>query len=113
MGKLLMWVVIGLAAWFGWRMFLISKRRSERSVAKTASQASEHRVAEQDASSDSQRMGGPERMVQCAQCGLHLPASEGRFAKGKVYCSDAHRDQAVNGGVDPAKATSDGRSDHG
>jgi hypothetical protein len=34
-------------------------------------------------------------MMQCAVCGLHLPGSEARFAGGKVYCSDAHRDRAA------------------
>lgn len=113
MGKLLMWVAIGLAAWFAWRLFVISKRRSERSAAEPDAEASGRRASEQDPSPDAQRMGGPERMVQCALCGLHLPASEGRFASGKVYCSDAHRDQAAASDVDPHKATSDGRSDHG
>jgi hypothetical protein len=34
-------------------------------------------------------------MMQCAVCGIHLPGSEARFAGGRVYCSDAHRDQGA------------------
>ena len=33
----------------------------------------------------------PERMVACAQCGLHVPESEGVAEGGHYYCSDAHR----------------------
>jgi hypothetical protein len=36
-------------------------------------------------------------MMQCALCGVHLPGSDARFAGGRVYCSDAHRDQAASG----------------
>ncbi len=32
-----------------------------------------------------------EDMVRCAQCGVHIPKSEGLFAEGKVFCSEAHR----------------------
>lgn len=33
----------------------------------------------------------PERMVSCAQCGLHLPASEAVFdAGGTAYCGAPH-----------------------
>jgi uncharacterized protein len=35
---------------------------------------------------------GPEAMVDCAHCGLHLPASEAlRDAEGRVYCCADHR----------------------
>jgi uncharacterized protein len=29
-------------------------------------------------------------LVTCARCGLNLPRSEAREAKGEVYCSDEH-----------------------
>jgi uncharacterized protein len=33
-----------------------------------------------------------ESMLQCAQCGVHLPASEAlRDADGRAFCSEAHR----------------------
>lgn len=39
------------------------------------------------------RSGGKaESMLQCAQCGVHLPASEAlRDASGRIFCSEAHR----------------------
>lgn len=31
-----------------------------------------------------------EDMVRCAQCGVHLPRSEGHMAGGKLYCCEDH-----------------------
>jgi uncharacterized protein len=30
-------------------------------------------------------------MVECAQCGVHLPRSEALMSRGKTFCSEAHR----------------------
>ena len=38
--------------------------------------------------------GSAERMVACAQCGLHIPQSEALVRAGQPYCSPAHADQA-------------------
>ncbi len=35
----------------------------------------------------------PESMVRCAQCGVHLPASQSLPGLGGVFCSAAHREQ--------------------
>ncbi|MFN7692463.1 MAG: PP0621 family protein [Burkholderiales bacterium] len=35
----------------------------------------------------------PETMVRCAQCGVHLPASQSLPGLGGVFCSAAHREQ--------------------
>jgi uncharacterized protein len=32
-----------------------------------------------------------ERMVDCSQCGVHLPVSEAIAAQGRYFCSDEHR----------------------
>ena len=32
-----------------------------------------------------------EAMLECAQCGLHLPRGEALPGRGGVFCSDAHR----------------------
>lgn len=35
---------------------------------------------------------GPQAMIRCAHCGLHLPAADALPGKdGKAYCSAAHR----------------------
>lgn len=33
-----------------------------------------------------------EDMVRCAQCGVHLPRSEGIQSDGRFFCSAGHRD---------------------
>ena len=34
----------------------------------------------------------PQQMMQCAECGLHLPASEALAGpRGTVFCSEEHR----------------------
>ena len=34
---------------------------------------------------------GPVTVVQCAHCGLHLPAADAVPDGSRLYCSDAHR----------------------
>lgn len=35
--------------------------------------------------------GAPEAMVRCAECDLHLPASQAMPGRGGVFCSAEHR----------------------
>jgi uncharacterized protein len=67
MGKLLILVLVALAAYFLWRGF----RR--------------------DGAKPRDRRTDGERMVDCSQCGVHLPVSEAIEAKGRYFCSDEHR----------------------
>ena len=34
---------------------------------------------------------GPQSMVQCSHCGVHLPRNEALLDERGVYCSEAHR----------------------
>ena len=95
MGKVLAWVAIALVAWAAWRLLVISKRRAER--ARAASGAAARDARDGSDAAGARRADAPELMMQCALCGVHLPGSEARFAGGRVYCSDAHRDQAASG----------------
>jgi uncharacterized protein len=55
--------------------------------------AGESRSSRDATSSSGGRMGA-EPMVQCAQCGTHLPASEALPSpNGLTFCSEAHRKQ--------------------
>ena len=67
MGKLLILVLVALAAYFLWRGL-----RRDAEPPRTAA-------------------GEGERMVDCSQCGVHLPVSEAVEAKGRYFCSDEHR----------------------
>lgn len=90
MGKVLTWVLIGLILWGAWRLYTISQRRIERSRHDAGAAGGPH-----DGDGEPGRVAAPETMVKCAVCGLHLPGSEARWAAGRTYCSDAHRDQAA------------------
>ena len=94
MGKVLTWLGIALVAWAVWRLVLISQRRAVSAREKAAASSSDG-----DARDEPSRRQAPELMMQCAVCGIHLPGSEARFAGGRVYCSDAHRDQGVRDGL--------------
>lgn len=95
MGKVLAWIGIALFAWAAWRLVVIGKRRAER--ARDRAGAAARREGAESPGPGSRRPDTPELMMQCALCGVHLPGSEARFAGGRVYCSDAHRDQAASG----------------
>lgn len=34
---------------------------------------------------------GPQAMLACAQCGVHLPRDESLPGRGGVFCTEAHR----------------------
>lgn len=98
MGKVLVWVGVALAAWVFWRFVLVGRRRM-REAGRDASAGGQG-----DAPEGTGRIAAPETMMQCAVCGVHLPASEARFAGGRVYCSDAHRDRGTASAQDePAR----------
>jgi uncharacterized protein len=95
MGKVLAWVAVALVVWATWRLVTISKRRAER--ARDAAGAAPGGEDADPSRGGARRPDAPELMMQCARCGVHLPGSEARFAGGRVYCSDAHRDEAASG----------------
>jgi uncharacterized protein len=75
--KLLFWVLIAFVV-ISW--FVRSK--------KDGKQQDEHSKQAGGASRPSE----VEAMLQCAQCGLHIPASEAVVTEqGKVFCSQEHR----------------------
>ena len=91
MAKWLVWIGVLALGWLVWRMWTISQRRIERSRSRVPVDTSP--PASPSGGAVPEESLRPERMVQCAVCGVHLPGSEARFAGGRVYCSDAHRDQ--------------------
>jgi uncharacterized protein len=71
MGRLLFWLLLGLGAW--WLLRPRSRVRPPQAPPSPRAAA--------------------EAMVDCARCGVHLPASEASHdAQRRVYCCDAHRD---------------------
>ena len=100
MGKFLVWVGIGLAAWVFWRFVLVGRRRVREEAARDASDEAGSGPGRGRAAGGGPRIAAPEAMMQCAACGVHLPASEARFARGRAYCCDAHRDPGAGSAHD-------------
>lgn len=79
--RLLLWLVIGVAAW--WLLRPRRKNTTPPGAARPASAASTPLEA----------------MVDCATCGLHFPASEAlQDEAARSYCSTAHRDAGPHRG---------------
>jgi uncharacterized protein len=73
MGKILFWVVVVAVGWGAWSMIRLSQRKREQV---------ERRAEKRE----------PERIVACAKCGVHLPASEALHRGDAHYCCAEHRD---------------------
>lgn len=72
MAKLLFWVVLGVLVYW---LYKRHKRGGQPREAQAPAQQ------------------GPEDMVRCAECGVHLPRSESIMSQGEFFCSDEHRRQ--------------------
>ena len=83
-GRLLMWLVLALLAWW-----LLRPRRKARPAPPPPGPATAAPAAP----------ASVETMVDCARCGVHLPASEAlRDAQSRTYCCSAHRDAGPRSG---------------
>lgn len=49
------------------------------------------RVEPPPAARPPQAPASPQSMVQCAQCGMHLPQGEALPGRGGVFCGEPHR----------------------
>lgn len=45
-----------------------------------------------DATRQRPRAPAPERIVSCAECGVHVPVSEALAEDGLMFCGEAHRE---------------------
>ncbi len=78
--KYLLWALL---IYLAWRLYLASQQKRESSDADATEIA--------PPTPDRQ---GVEKMVRCAHCGIHLPASEALAAPGALhFCTESHRDQ--------------------
>ena len=92
MGKLLSWVALIALGYLAFRLVAISQRRraasrQARQGQRAGSGAREGRVPKEGAANE-----GGEMMVQCAHCGVFLPASDALIDGQRAFCDRAHRD---------------------
>ncbi len=93
MGKIALWIVVIIVVMLLVRA--LKPRRGEGGGAgdKRAA-AGAGRGGDRPADGDGAR---GELMMSCAVCGVHLPASDAVFARGRVYCGPEHRDLDLDG----------------
>lgn len=79
MGRILFFVLIGVAAYVAFRIWRSGPRGNAGPLGRSPD-------------------GGSEAMIRCAHCGLNVPRSEATTEAGLWYCSDGHR-QLGRGGA--------------
>ncbi len=80
--KYLIWLVVAVAV-------VVWLKRLKKTVVSTTQQQTQAYTP--------QRSEDGERMVQCAHCGIHFPASEAvSNASGAVFCSTEHRNLSTS-----------------
>ena len=94
MGKIALWILVAVAVMLVLRMIATHKRRlkedeSDLEGGKSAPGKSGRPGTRGDVDT---RGNGAELMMSCAVCGIHLPASDAVFARGRVFCGPEHRD---------------------
>lgn len=73
MARILFFLLLGLAIYLAWRSF--QRRNAEPPVRKDGT-------------------AGPQAMVSCAKCGLHVPRHEALPLGDRYYCCEEHRRQS-------------------
>ena len=97
MGKIAIWILVALAVMLVLRLIAANKRREDAAPSRPdkPGQGGGRRAQEKD---DERRDAG-ELMMSCAVCGVHIPASDAVFARGKVFCGPEHRDRDPGTGM--------------
>lgn len=72
MGRVVFFLLLGIAVYVGFRIWQIRNRRG-------------------DESASAKRGTTSEPMIRCAKCGLNLPRSEAVAEADRFYCSESHR----------------------
>ena len=81
--RLLIWLILVVAAWWWIRRHLSPPPPEAPGTPKAGRRK--------------KTLAPPEAMIDCARCGLHLPASEAlRDAAGRPYCCVEHRQAGPN-----------------
>ena len=87
MGKILSWVLMALVGYLAWRLVGVIQRKAE-----AARRARQGDAGAAEPGQGARKAIRDERIVPCAHCGVHFPASEAVEEGGRFYCSAAHRD---------------------
>jgi len=96
MGKLLSWIFLIALVYAVMRLVVLFKRKSSALARQRAARSGTAQPGGAPPAPGGQRTAAPdeggERMIACAHCGVYAPASDMLAARGRFYCSAAHRD---------------------
>jgi uncharacterized protein len=81
MGRILFWILLGIAGYLAWRWWRANLQ-----------QLRGPRAGDSSGGATSGRTG--EKMIACEVCGLNVPQSEAVPADGRWYCCEEHRRRA-------------------
>ena len=97
MGKIAIWILVALAVMLVLRLIAANKRRVDAPSSRSdkPGQGGGRRAQEEG----EERRDAGELMMSCAVCGVHIPASDAVFARGKVFCGPEHRDRNPGTGM--------------
>lgn len=99
MGKLAIWILVALAALLIFRLLSQGKGRTRHddggAAGPTDADGPKAGRRESGAAGEGSRN---ELIMACSVCGVHVPASEALYARGQVYCSEAHRERGASSG---------------
>jgi uncharacterized protein len=89
--KLIVWIAVALIV----GLWLLDKKRQGRMSA--GERPADGAAPQQDGAGRRQAaLPEPERMLPCAGCGVHVPASEALFSGDEAYCCAEHRAQRAS-----------------
>ena len=97
MGKIAFWILVAVAVMLVLRLIGTNEAASWTTSPRRSRARRFAAFAARQGDRDDRRDSG-ELMMSCAVCGIHVPASDAVFARGKVYCSADHRDAADRDG---------------
>jgi uncharacterized protein len=88
--KLLVWIAAGLVL----GLWLLDKKRQRRMSARDRPTDGTGRQ-DNNAGMRQAALPEPERMLPCARCGVHVPASEALLLGDEAYCCVEHKAQGA------------------
>jgi uncharacterized protein len=77
--KFLLWMAVGVVV----VMWVLREKKRQRRMSD--------RPQGSDRGATHSALAEPERMLRCAQCGMHFPASEALLSGSEAFCSPEHR----------------------
>lgn len=85
MYKILFFVALFAAMYFGWKYSRVQQRRLNELERQRNRQGDVQRKSQSD-----KKEVPAEMMVPCARCGVYVPKSEAYFKNNKYYCCSQH-----------------------